>query len=134
CPVRRSRTCSRHPDQRPLVTHCAGVCRMVRLARSIVVAALASFIGLAPLVFGVGIFSASAVQAADVIRVAYAGSMGAVMDRVIGPAFAKANGVEYQGIGDGSYGLARRLEGRLLQAEVFLPITPGPIDIVKKDS
>src|SRR2546421_271060 len=51
-PVRRSRTCSRHPDQRPLVTDCAGVCRMVRLARSIVVAALASFIGLAPLVFG----------------------------------------------------------------------------------
>ena len=105
---------------------------MVRLARSIVVAALASFIGLAPLVFGVGIFSASAVQAADVIRVAYAGSMGAVMDRVIGPAFAKANGVEFQGIGQGAYGLARQLEGRLMQADVFVPITPGPVDIVKK--
>lgn len=75
---------------------------------------------------------AAGAQAADVLRVAYAGSMGVVMDRVIGPAFAKANGVEVQGIGQGSFGLARQLEGRLIQADVFLPITPGPIDIVKK--
>src|SRR5215210_9471461 len=72
------------------------------------------------------------VAAADVLRVAYAGSMGAVMDRIIGPAFAKANGVEFQGIGQGAYGLARQLEGRLIQADVFVPITPGPLDIVKK--
>src|SRR5882672_10852734 len=71
-------------------------------------------------------------QTAEVLRVAYAGSMGAVMDRFIGPAFAKANDVEYQGIGQGAYGLARQLEGRLLQADVFVAITPGPIDIVKK--
>jgi molybdate/tungstate transport system substrate-binding protein len=76
----------------------------------------------------------SVAQAADVLRVAYAGSMGAVMDQSIGPAFAKANGVEYQGIGQGSLGLARQLEGKLLQADVFVPITPGPIDIVKKAS
>ena len=88
------------------------------------------FIG--TLLLGVGIFFASAVQALDVVRVAYAGSMGVVMDRYIGPAFAKANGVEYQGIGQGSYGLARQLEGRLLQADVFLPITPGPIEVVRK--
>lgn len=81
---------------------------------------------------GAGIFSVSAAQAADAFRVAYAGSMGVVMDRFIGPAFAKANGVEYQGIGQGSYGLARQLEGKLLQADVFVAITPGPIDIVKK--
>jgi len=105
---------------------------MVRRARSFAAAALAPFISLAASVFGVGIFSASAAQAADVIRVAYAGSMGAVMDRVIGPAFAKANGVEFQGIGQGAYGLARQLEGRLIQADVFVPITPGPVDIVKK--
>ncbi len=74
----------------------------------------------------------SVAQAADVLRVAYAGSMGAVMDQFIGPAFAKANGVEYQGIGQGSLGLARQLEGKLLQADVFLPITPGPINILKK--
>src|SRR5476649_2330980 len=84
------------------------------------------------LLIGAGIFAASAAQAADAFRVAYAGSMGVVMDRFIGPAFAKANGVEYQGIGQGSYGLARQFEGKLLQADVFVAITPGPIDILKK--
>ena len=81
---------------------------------------------------GAGGFAGTAAQAADVFRVAYAGSMGVVMDRFIGPAFARANNVEYQGIGQGSLGLARQLEGRLIQADVFLPITPGPIEIVKK--
>lgn len=84
------------------------------------------------LLAGAGTLAATVAQAADVFRVAYAGSMGVVMDRFIGPAFAKANGVEFQGVGQGSYGLARQLEGRLLQADVFVPITPGPIDIVKK--
>lgn len=84
------------------------------------------------LLIGAGIFAASAAQAADAFRVAYAGSMGVVMDRFIGPAFAKANSVEYQGIGQGAYGLARQLEGRLVQADVFISITPGPIDILKK--
>lgn len=93
---------------------------MVRLARS-----------LATLLIGASMFTVSPAQAADVLRVAYAGSMGALMDRVIGPAFAKANNVEYQGIGQGAYGLARQLEGRLIQADVFIPITPGPVDILK---
>ena len=79
-----------------------------------------------------GILLGSSARAATPFRVAYAGSMGVVMDRFIGPAFAEANGVEFQGIGQGSYGLARQLEGRLLQADVFVAITPGPIEIVKK--
>lgn len=53
------------------------------------------------------------------------------MDRFIGPAFAKANGVDFQGIGQGAYGLARQLQGRLLQADVFVSVTPGPIDILR---
>ena len=83
------------------------------------------------LLLGAGIFAASPAQATDALRVAYAGSMGVVMDRFIGPAFAKANGVEYQGIGQGAYGLARQLQGKLLQADVFVSITPGPIDILR---
>src|SRR5262245_21204311 len=79
-----------------------------------------------------GIFVTTGARAANVIRVAYAGSMGVVMDRFIGPAFAKANNVEFQGIGQGAYGLARQLEGRLLQADVFVSITPGPIDILRQ--
>ena len=84
------------------------------------------------LLISAGIVTAPAAQAADALRVAYAGSMGVVMDRVIGPAFAKSNGVDYQGIGQGAYGLARQLQGKLLQADVFISITPGPIDILKK--
>src|SRR5260370_30517941 len=84
------------------------------------------------LLIGVGILATSASQAAEVFRVAYAGSMGVVMDRLIGPVFAKANDVEYQGIGQGSYGLARQLEGKLLHADVFVAITPGPIVILRK--
>ncbi|AVA38222.1 extracellular solute-binding protein [Cupriavidus metallidurans] len=84
------------------------------------------------LLFCASILATSVAQAADTFRVAYAGSMGVVMDRFIGPAFASANRVEYQGIGQGSYALARQLEGRLLQADVFVSITPGPIDILKK--
>ena len=103
---------------------------MARLTHSLS-ALLAVSISLAISVIGTGIFANSA-QAADVLRVAYAGSMGAVMDQFIGPVFAKANGVEYQGIGQGAYGLARQLEGRLLLADVFVPITPGPVEIVKK--
>lgn len=67
-----------------------------------------------------------------VLRVDYAGSMGAVMDKGLGPAFAKAHGVVYQGHGQGSYGLARLLVARQLQADVFVAITPGPIKVVQK--
>src|SRR5262249_24159588 len=79
------------------------------------------------------ILATSVSQAADVIRVAYAGSMGVVMDRFIGPAFAKATNVEFQGIGQGSYALARQLEARLLQADVFVPITAAPIQHSETD-
>ena len=73
----------------------------------------------------------AAPRAATVLRVAYAGSMGVVMDRHLGPAFAQAEGIDYQGIGQGAYGLARQLQGRLLQADVFISITPGPVDILR---
>src|SRR5258708_25370928 len=96
---------------------------MARLTNSFSVV-LAGSISLAIPVIGTGIFANSA-QAADVLRVAYAGSMGAVMDQFIGPVFAKANGVEYQGIGQGAYGLARHLGGSLPPAHVFRSITTG---------
>lgn len=70
--------------------------------------------------------------AATVLRVAYAGSMGVVMDRVLGPAFAAANKVAYQGTGHGSYALARLLAARQMQADVFVAITPGPIKILQQ--
>jgi molybdate/tungstate transport system substrate-binding protein len=75
-----------------------------------------------------------AVQAADnpVLRVAYAGSMGVVMDNGAGPAFAKAHNATYQGTGQGSYALARLLAAHQLQADVFVTITPGPMQVLKQ--
>ncbi len=64
------------------------------------------------------------------LRVAYAGSMGAVMDQKIGPAFAKTHGVEYQGIGQASYALAHLLASKQMQADVFIPVTPGPMRLL----
>ncbi|MDP9107710.1 MAG: extracellular solute-binding protein [Pseudomonadota bacterium] len=81
------------------------------------------------LVFALG---GTVARAAEPLRVAYAGSMGVVMDSFLGPAFAAEHGVEYQGIGQGAYGLARQLAGRVLQADVFIAITPGPIAVVRE--
>lgn len=69
---------------------------------------------------------------APVVRVAYAGSMGVLMDRDLGPAFARAHGAAYQGIGQGSYALARLIAGRQLRADVFVAITPGPVRVLQQ--
>ncbi len=76
--------------------------------------------------------SLSPAAAQGTIRVAYAGSMGVVMDHVIGPQFAKANDATYQGIGQGAYGLARLIIGKKLQADVFITVTPGPVQLLEK--
>lgn len=73
---------------------------------------------------------APAAMAKD-IRVTYAGSMGKVMDQGLGPAFAKADSGEYQGQGQGAYGMARLLASHKLEADVFVSITPGPMQILK---
>ena len=78
------------------------------------------------------LIAATPLQAAAVLRVAYAGSMGVVMDRHLGPAFAQAEGVDYQGIGQGAYGLARLLAARALRADVFVSITPGPVAVLQQ--
>ncbi len=66
------------------------------------------------------------------LQVAYAGSMGAVMDLHLGPAFAKAHHVTYQGEGQGAYGLAHLIAAKKLRTDVFISITPGPIRVLEK--
>jgi molybdate/tungstate transport system substrate-binding protein len=58
--------------------------------------------------------------------------MGVVMDNATGPAFAKTHHATYQGIGQGSYALARLLAAHQLQADVFVTITPGPMQVLKQ--
>lgn len=71
-------------------------------------------------------------QAADAIRVTYAGSMGVVMDKALGPTFSQQEHVTYQGQGQGAYGMARLLASKKVVADVFVSITPGPMEILKQ--
>jgi molybdate/tungstate transport system substrate-binding protein len=66
-----------------------------------------------------------------VLRVAYAGSMGVVMDQSLGPAFSKAHEARFEGVGQGSFALARLLAGKQMQADVFVAITPPPMKVVR---
>ncbi len=93
---------------------------------------------------GLGLIAASALlatmagtgtaQAATkpTLSVAYAGSMGTVMDRDLGPTFASKAGVTYHGTGRGAFGLARLLASGHMQADVFIGVTPGPSRILLK--
>lgn len=47
----------------------------------------------------------SAVLAQDKIQLTYAGSMGVVMDKALGPTFAHKENLTYQGQGQGAYGM-----------------------------
>ncbi|MFG1418875.1 extracellular solute-binding protein [Xanthobacter sp. V0B-10] len=96
---------------------------------------LAFLLGLAALgaaAFGAMTLGLREARAAEPVRVAYAGSMGVVMDRALGPAFTRQTGAPFQGIGQGAYGLARLVAGGQIQADVFVSITPGPVEILRK--
>lgn len=89
-------------------------------------------LGLAVALSGLLLAGSSPTFATDDFRVAYAGSMGVVMDKFLGPAFATQQHVNYQGQGEGAYGLARLLASRKATADVFVSITPGPVEILQK--
>jgi len=72
----------------------------------------------------------SAYAADKVLTVAYAGSMGRVMNHLIGPAFAKQYGIEFRGVAQGSFALAHLLTSRQMRADVFVGVTPGPMRVV----
>ncbi|SRR5450830_389071 len=71
-------------------------------------------------------------SADEAIRVTYAGSMGVVMDKFIGPSFAGREHLSYQGQGQGAYGMARLLAAQKIVADVFVSVNPGPMDILQQ--
>ncbi|WP_241609054.1 extracellular solute-binding protein [Rosenbergiella australiborealis] len=79
-----------------------------------------------------GLSLGSQTALAETLTVTYAGSMGVVMDNGLGPDFAKQHHVDYQGQGQGAYGMARLLAAKKVVADVFVSITPGPIDVLKQ--
>lgn len=64
------------------------------------------------------------------ITIAFAGSMGALMNKKIGPSFATQANVNYRGIGEGAWALARLIASGRMQADVFISITPGPMKLL----
>jgi molybdate/tungstate transport system substrate-binding protein len=76
--------------------------------------------------------SARRAAAAGKITVAYAGSMGVVMDQGIGPAFAAASGTQFQGIGQASMALAHLLAAKTMLADVFVSVSAGPVKVVEE--
>jgi molybdate/tungstate transport system substrate-binding protein len=76
-------------------------------------------------------FAAGQAFAAGKITVAFAGSMGVVMDQGIGPAFEAKSGIKYQGIGQAALGLAHLLAAKSLSADVFVSVSPAPIKVLE---
>ena len=70
--------------------------------------------------------------AAGTLATVYAGSMGVVMDQGIGPAFLAKSGTTVHGIGQAALALAHLLAAKTLVADVFIPVSPGPMKIVEQ--
>lgn len=70
-------------------------------------------------------------QAGGKITVAFAGSMGTVMDRGLGPAFTASTGTQVQGMGQAAMGLAHLLVAKSIAADVFISVSAAPIKVVE---
>lgn len=62
------------------------------------------------------------------VSVLYAGSLGALMEKSVGPAFEQATGYHYQGEGQGSVGAARAIHDHLRTPDVFISADPAVND------
>lgn len=90
--------------------------------------------------FGGAIVVAAVSAAAPVIAqaakppltVAFAGSMGVLMNEGFGPEFKRETGAAFHGIGEGAFALAQQIAAGTMLPDVFISITPGPINVVKK--
>ena len=66
------------------------------------------------------------------LDVAYAGSMGSMMEGPVKAAVAKTLGVDMHGRAQGSDALAKLIVGGAIPVDVFVPVTPGPMMAVLK--
>ena len=71
-------------------------------------------------------------QSLTPLDVAYAGSMGSMMEGPVKSAVATALGIEMHGRAQGSDALAQLIAGGAIPADVFIPVTPGPMETVIK--
>lgn len=69
----------------------------------------------------------AAAQDAATVEVAYAGSMGSLMEGQVKVAVEQRLGYEFQGRAQGSDALANLIVAGSIRPDVFLPVTPGPM-------
>jgi molybdate/tungstate transport system substrate-binding protein len=60
------------------------------------------------------------------VDVAYAGSMGSMMEGPIKTAVAHSLNLDFRGRAQGSTALAQLIAGGAIRSDVFVPVTPGP--------
>jgi molybdate/tungstate transport system substrate-binding protein len=82
--------------------------------------------------FAVLIAGSGATESTMPLEVAYAGSMGSMMDGGVRPAIAKALEAELRGRAQGSTGLANLIVAGSIRPDVFIAVTPEPMRIVLK--
>ncbi len=68
--------------------------------------------------------------ASSPVRVLYAGSLAAINDQILGPAFSKATGVAYQGQGEATLALAHEIVGGQVIGDVFESVGTGGLAAV----
>jgi molybdate/tungstate transport system substrate-binding protein len=71
-------------------------------------------------------------QSLTPLDVAYAGSMGSMMEGPVKTAIAKTLGIDMHGRAQGSDALAQLIVGGTIPVDVFVPVTPGPMMAVIK--
>ena len=81
-------------------------------------------------VFGGLLASAGVTKSLTPLQVAYAGSMGSMMDGGIRPAVAKSLGADLQGRAQGATGLANLIVAQSIRPDVFISVTAAPMRIV----
>jgi molybdate/tungstate transport system substrate-binding protein len=64
------------------------------------------------------------------LDVAYAGSMGSMMEGPVKDGVAKTLGIDMHGRAQGSDALAQLIVGGTIPVDVFVPVTPGPMTTV----
>lgn len=81
---------------------------------------------------GVALTSNAFAQGLTPLDVAYAGSMGSMMEGPVKEAVAKTLGIDMHGRAQGSDALAQLIVGGSIPVDVFVPVTPGPMTTVLK--
>jgi molybdate/tungstate transport system substrate-binding protein len=76
------------------------------------------------------LFPAARARAEAIVEVAYAGSMTSVMEGPIKEALGRQLGIELRGRAQGASGLARLIASGTIRPDVFISVTPSPMQVV----